>query len=57
MKLRFTKLCLDCDELWDQGKSEDCPCCTSKKWIFISRLIPPMTHERIKDATHCTSKV
>ena len=45
MKLRHTKLCLDCDELFDEV-NKNCPCCGGSAWLFISRWLKPLQGSR-----------
>jgi hypothetical protein len=37
MKLRDARLCLDCDEVHDEGT---CPSCSSESFAFLSRWVP-----------------
>ena len=36
MKLTSAKLCCNCDEVFEQNQ---CPVCTSKNWLLVSRLL------------------
>jgi hypothetical protein len=37
MQLRNARLCLDCDEVHDEGR---CPMCASESFAFIKRWVP-----------------
>ena len=37
MQLRRARLCLDCEEIHDQGV---CPACSSESFTYISRWVP-----------------
>lgn len=37
MQLRNARLCLDCDEVHDEGR---CPICASESFAFIKRWVP-----------------
>lgn len=37
MQLHIARLCLDCDEVYDQ---QTCPICSSESFAYISRWVP-----------------
>lgn len=43
MKLNFNlKFCADCEEVFENGHTQNCPACGSKSTDYISRWVPPM---------------
>jgi len=41
MRLKESKVCLDCDEVWTGGNA--CPQCGSTSWIWLQKWVRPMT--------------
>jgi hypothetical protein len=40
LKVKNSKVCLECDGIWTG--SESCPHCGSESWIWLQRWIRPM---------------
>ena len=56
MKLKTSKVCLDCDEVFD-GELSQCPKCASPAWAWINRWLCPagrqiVTNLGVGDGAH-----
>lgn len=40
MRLEKLKMCLDCDEVFEDG--DRCPVCAGAAWIWLSRWVAPI---------------